>query len=112
VAKPKPFDRLYLNNSVSSLDKVTAEVMQRLYLTRIPCVFEVLDRLYWDDSRGKARPGIVDYRSVKPGDLVHRFPLRIRQLEMTYDLMSLTADQLIELLGDEFQRSERAAAMA
>jgi hypothetical protein len=33
---------------------------------------------------------------------MHRFPIRIRQLEKTYDLVSLTADQLIELLGDEF----------
>jgi hypothetical protein len=46
----------------------------------------------------------VDFRNVKPGDLVHRFPIRIRQLEKTYDLVSLTADQLIELLGDEFQQ--------
>jgi FixJ family two-component response regulator len=29
----------------------------------------------------------------------------MRQLEMTYDLQSLNADQLIELLGDEFQRT-------
>ena len=31
-----------------------------------------------------------------------RFPTRIRQLEKTYDLMSLDADQLLELLGEEF----------
>ena len=32
-------NRLFLNdNSVSSLDKVTSEVMQRLYLTRIPYI--------------------------------------------------------------------------
>ena len=38
----------------------------------------------------------------RAGDLTHRLPLRVRPLEMTYDLMSLTADQLIELLGAEF----------
>jgi hypothetical protein len=100
----KPHDHLFMNAPLSSLDKITEEVMKRLYLTRIPCIFEVLDRLYWDEGRGKARRGIVDFRNVKPGDLVHRFPIRIRQLEKTYDLVSLTADQLIELLGDEFQQ--------
>ena len=97
-------NRLFLGNSVSSLDKVTTEVMKRLYLTRIECIFEVLDRLYWDDERGRARPGITDSRTVKQGDLVHRLPIRIRHLEKTYDLFSMKANQLIELLGDEFRR--------
>ena len=41
---------------------------------------------------------------------MHRFPIRIRQLEKTYDLVSLTADQLIELLGDEFRQHRHVAA--
>jgi hypothetical protein len=96
-------NRLFLGGSVASLDQVTAEVLKRLFLTRIPCLFEVLDRLYWDQGRGKARPGIVSPTTIKPGDLRHRFPIRIRQLEKTYDLHSLTADQLLELLGNEFR---------
>ena len=51
-------NRLFLGSSVSTLDKVTTEVMKRLYLTRIPCIFEVLDRLYWDESRGRLRPAL------------------------------------------------------
>lgn len=101
----KPYHRLYMAGSISSLDQVTGRTISRLYLTRIPCMFEVLDRLYWDENRGKARAGIVDNRVVKPGDLRHRLPIRIRQLERTYDLYSLNADQLIELLGSEFQRA-------
>lgn len=96
-------NRLLLCSSVSSLDKVTSEVMKRLFLTRIPCIFEVLDRLYWDENKGRPRVGITR-PTIKPGDLVHRFPIRVRQLEMTYDLNSLNADQLIQLLGDEFQQ--------
>jgi hypothetical protein len=95
-------NRLFMSGSVASLDKVTSEVMKRLFLTRIPCIFEVLDRLYWDDTRKRPRPGITDFRNVKPGDLVHRFPIRMRQLERTYDLLTLKADQLVELLGEEF----------
>ncbi len=95
-------NRLFLRGSLASLDKFTSEVMKRLFLTRIRCVFEVLDRLYWDEEKGRPRPGVVSPGRVRPGDLMHRFPLRIRQLEKTYDLLSLNADQLIELLGDEF----------
>jgi hypothetical protein len=103
-------NRLFLNSPLASLDKVTSEVMKRLFLTRIPCIFEVLDRLYWDEDRQRPRTGIVSPETVKPGDLIHRFPLRIRQLEMTYDLLSLNADQLLDLLGDEFSPPLPAAA--
>lgn len=99
--------RLFLTSRLSTLDKVTTEVMKRLFLTRIPCIFEVLDRLYWDGTRGKARAGIVG-QEVRAGNLTHRFPVRIRQLEKTYDLLSLDANQLIELLGDEFQQHAKA----
>lgn len=94
--------RLYLNVPLSSLDKFTTEVMKRLYLTRIPCIFEVLDRVYWDPRRQRPIKGVVGTSTTRPGDLVHRLPIRIRQLERTYDLQSLTADQLLDLLGKEF----------
>lgn len=106
----KPHDRLFMTAPVSSLDQVTDRVMSRLFLTRIPCIFEALDRLYWDEGRGKARAGIVDQKVVKPGDLRHRLPIRVRQLERTYDLFSLTGDQLVELLGVEFQQGDNASA--
>ena len=109
-------NRLFLGSAVSTLDKVTSEVMKRLYLTRIPCIFEVLDQLYWDEERGRSRPGIVSPERVLPGDLIHRLPIRMRQLEKTYDLFSLMPEQLIDLLGPEFvfesppRRSRRVAA--
>jgi len=94
-------NRLFLRSQLSTLDKLTTEVMKRLFLIRVPCLFEVLDRLYWDEKHGRPRVGMTASKP-RAGDLTHRFPLRVRQLEMTYDLTSLTADQLIELLGDEF----------
>jgi hypothetical protein len=97
------YNRLLLDSNIASLDMFTDQVMKRLYLTRIPCFFEVLDRIYWDASAGRSRKGVVDTSRVTAGDLTHRLPTRIRQLEKTYDLQSLTADQLIELLGEEFQ---------
>ena len=100
-------NRLFLDKPAAQLDKVSEVVMRSLYLTRIPRVLEVLDRLYWDKQRGCVRRGIIDSRRVTAGDLLHRFPVRIRQLEKTYDLFSLNADQLIDLLGNEFQFDNR-----
>jgi hypothetical protein len=104
--------RLFLSGPVHQQNEVTREVMKRLYLLRIPCIFEVLDRLYWDQSQGRARRGIVSKERVMPGDLRNRLPIRIRQLEKTYDLVSLNASQLVELLGDEFQQNGGVAVTA
>jgi hypothetical protein len=90
-----------LCSPVNILDNMTDRVMQRLYVTRIPCIFEVLDRLYWDKDAGRPKRGVASDKPKK-GDLRHRLPIRIRQLEKTYDLYSLNADQLLELLGEEF----------
>ncbi len=104
ILKASPsHNRLFLDTPASSLDKITQTVFASLYITRIPCIFDVLDRLYWDCDRDRPRKGIAVGPKVAPGDLTHRLPVRIRQLEKTFDLQSLTADQLIELLGDEFR---------
>lgn len=95
------WNTLLLRSRPSSLDKITTEVLKRLYLTRIPCIFEVLERLYWDPERRRPRAGITGSR-VTAGNLTHRLPLRISQLEKNYDLVDLNAEQLIELLGEEF----------
>ena len=97
-------NRLMLDTPLSILDKVTTEITKRLYLTRIPCIFKVLDHVYWDPQRKGPRKGITPNKP-KRGDLPHRFPTRMQQLEKTYDLQSVTAEQLIDLLGDEFIRT-------
>lgn len=93
-------NRLFLRSRLDTRDNVTTEVMKRLFLTRIPAIFELLDRVYWDEKAGRPRQGKIG--GQQPGSLRYRLPVRIRQLEKTYDLMSLTTDQLLELLGDEF----------
>jgi hypothetical protein len=96
-------NQLLLDRSVASLDKISSEIMKRLYLTRIPCFFELVEKIYRDPKTNRARKGIVDTTRINRGDLSHRLPTCIRQLEKTYDLHSLTADQLLDLLGPEFQ---------
>lgn len=102
VCSIAPHSRLMLDTKVSSLDKGTDTFVKALNLQRIRCIPEVLDRLYWDEERQRPKPGIVS-NNAKPGNLEFRFPTRIRQLEVTYDLNSLDADKLIRLLGKEFE---------
>jgi hypothetical protein len=109
VAAPR-HNRLLLDTPLSVYGKVVDIVMSRLYLQRIPCIFEVIDKLYFDHGTGRIKKGFIDPNGPRPGDLRHRLPIRIRQLEKTYDLNVLDADQLISLLGKEFESlvSQRA----
>ena len=99
-----PRSQLMLETPPFSITRAVQEVSTRLYLLRIGGLSDLLDRLYWDPATNRAKPGIADHRATKPGDLATRLPTRIRQLELTYDLVDLTADQLLNLLGDEFRQ--------
>jgi hypothetical protein len=95
--------QLMLETPFHTMPKVVSEISGRLALTRIKALPTLLDILYWDPNTRRQKPGAVNPRAVSPGDLMHRLPARIKQLEMTYDLVDLTADQLLSLLGDEFR---------
>ena len=99
-----PSSRLMLDTPLSRLTKVVECVSTRLFFQRVRGLLPLLDLMYYDASRKVAKPGIIDARVTKPGDLVNRLPARIRQLEVTHDLTNLTAEQLLNLLGDEFRQ--------
>jgi len=98
-----PESRLLLHTPCYSATKIAESVSTRLSFMRLPGLLQLLDRLYWDENKGRPKPNVADPRVVHPGDLDSRLPSRIRQLELTYDLTDLTADQLLNLLGDEFK---------
>ena len=95
--------RLFLNTPMDKLGGATEKVMRRLFLTRIDAIFEVMDRLYYDEAKGRAKRRIADPRP-RPGDLINRLPRRVQQLQRTYDLNVIDADRLLDLLGPEFKR--------
>jgi hypothetical protein len=99
-----PNTHLLMNTPVSRLTQAVQEVSTRLSFLRISGLLDLLDVLYWDASKNRTKPGIIDPRVVRPGDLRNRLPARIRQLEVTHDLTNLTAEQLLNLLGDEFRQ--------
>jgi len=99
-----PSSRLLLETPVSRLTKVVECVSTRLFFQRIVGLLPLLDLMYYDNQKLSAKPGIIDSRVTKAGDLANRLPARIRQLEVTHDLTNLSAEQLLNLLGDEFRQ--------
>ncbi len=98
-------NRLFLDMPLPVLGQVMERMAARLYLMRIPCVPEVLDTLYFDVPRGKQKRNVANpNQRARAGDLANRFPIRIRQLQKTYDVYSLGASDLIRVLGAEFSR--------
>jgi hypothetical protein len=104
-----PDSQLLLSGPVYSLTQAAHEVLTRLSLMRISGIAELLDVLYWDKVAVRMKPGAVA-NTPRPGDLRNRLPARIRQLEVTHDLTNLNAEQLLNLLGDEFRQWAVASA--
>lgn len=65
-----------------------------------PAIIETANRLYYDSNTGKPKRG-ASPTWRKPGTL-RRFGDVLDQLDLTYDLYSMSADDLAGLLPDEF----------
>jgi hypothetical protein len=91
-----------LSGPADSLTRIVHEAVTRLPLMRLSAIYDLLNALYWDAKAMKVKRRAVGNKP-SPGDLRSRLPARIQQLEMTHDLTELSADQLLVLLGEEFQ---------
>jgi hypothetical protein len=70
------------------------QVASRKYLQSNPEALRALEILYWDKKRKKEKEGS---RSV-----VDRFGVVFNQLELTWDLGGMTAEEIVKLLPKEF----------
>jgi hypothetical protein len=98
-------NRIYLDSPIETHGEIIEQTMSKLYLMRVPAVREVIDRLYFDQASGKPKRGLFPKKeSARPGDLRNRLPIRIQQLQKTYDISALDGPRLLALLGGEFDR--------
>lgn len=65
-----------------------------------PAIIKTANTLYFDSKTGKPKRG-ASPKWHKPGTL-RRYGDVLDQLDLTYDLYSMSADELVELLPDEF----------
>jgi len=71
------------------------QVASRKYLHTNPEALRALETLYWDPKKKKEKDGA---RAV-----VDRFGVVFNQLELTWDLGGMTADEIVDLLPNEFE---------
>jgi hypothetical protein len=95
------YNRIFLDQPLSVHGELIEQIVGgRLFLIRIPAVAEAVERLYFDKTKSRPKPQITSER--RKGNFRSRLPLRVRQISLTYDVAGMSADQLINVLGDEF----------
>lgn len=95
------FNKIYLEAPIYQHGEIIEQTISRLFLMRIPAVSELVEQLYFDVNKQSPKRGIFP-KVTKAGDLRNRFPTRIKQLQLNYDIAGLDAGQLLTLLGPEF----------
>lgn len=88
-----------LTVSVETHGDVLEQLGSKLEVITNPVVIEVVDRLYFDEKKGSLKTGATDRN--RPGNL-RRYLTLLRQYERTYDLYSITPEELLVLLPTEF----------
>lgn len=62
---------------------------------------QAIDKLFWDEKKNKPRAGMTS--ESRAGSL-RRFIAVVQQLDVTYDLHGMSAEQILALLPEEFAR--------
>jgi hypothetical protein len=91
--------RLLLHGAAHTGTKTLYEIAKRQNFITNSGIIEALDKLYFDCEINKPKAGALS--KVKGGSLL-RFIDVIQQLELNYDLYSMTAEEIMHLLPEEF----------
>lgn len=93
--------RAVLCSSVSQGNDVIEQIASRQDLVACPNVLEATTKLYVDPATKSLKDG---FTSKKHGGDVRRFGNVLMQFDLTYDLYQISADDLIRMLPQEFDR--------
>jgi hypothetical protein len=85
------------------LSPLVTLIASRPSLVTCPAVVGAATRLYYEQAKGRNRPGL---NARDPGS-PRRFADILQQLDLTWDLYSLTTQQLLDLLPPEFDEFRR-----
>ncbi len=91
--------KIFLYSPVYEHNDFIEQIASRQFLISNLSLIEVLYCLYWDENM--KRPKIGAQSRKKPGNL-RRFIKVIQQFELTYHIYSLSAQEIINLLPQEF----------
>lgn len=96
--------RALLSGRPDHLNPLITQIASRPSLVTSTAVVAAATRLYYDTARGRNRPGLNDQGPGSPS----RFADVLNQLDLTWDLHSLTTEELLDLLPPEFDQFRRA----
>ncbi len=100
--------RLFLGGDIHGVTEFEERLAVTMRYISNRELVRVVDTLYFDPKRFRQKVGAVSDAS-RPG-VLRRFMTVIDQLDLTYDLRSMTAEQILDLLPREFDRWKPAAA--
>jgi hypothetical protein len=92
--------RLLLHTALSVESQIHHQIAVRQNLITNRAIMEALDLLYYDNVHQKPKRGPTTSRNA-PGSL-YRFIDVIQQLDVTYDLYSMSGAEIVSLLPAEF----------
>ena len=98
--------RFLLSRKASVRGELIEQMMARQYYLSCRGVMEAAARLYWDPEAETFRKGAAARKS--PG-CVSRLVHWLQQIELTYDIYSMSCEQILDLMPAEFDRFIKAA---
>jgi hypothetical protein len=91
--------RLILHGAVHISNDIHHKLAERQNFITNPSIVGVADALYFDQDKSKPKPGA---QSKTRGGSILRFINVIQQLELTFDLYSMSSEEILKLLPTEF----------
>ena len=90
--------RFLLSNPLAKRGELTEQITGRPYFLSCDGIMEAARLLYADPNKGTWKRGAASKRA----GAARRFGLVVKQFELTYDMFSLTGEQIVALLPREF----------
>lgn len=107
VVKNRSLCQKLLSSRLGVYPKACRELYKRRRIISCPSIVELAVKLYWDEATKTWKKACAHN---EPGG-VRRLTEVLGQFEYTYDLYSLTADELWEMLPREFDRFKESSAL-
>jgi len=91
--------KIYLFGKPYIHGDILEQLASRQEFATVKGVLEAAIELYWDNGQNRPRAGVTNRK--KPGNL-RRFIGVLQQFQLTYDLNSMTGQEILRLLPHEF----------
>jgi len=97
----KKLAKFYLFGKSNIHSDIFEQMAANINFASVKGILEALIKLYWDDEKEKPKVSASDRK--KPGNLRRLLRDILLQFELTYDLNSMSGEEIISLLPKEFK---------